>query len=239
MFFRGWHPEGAIRYLPVVDEIKRLDRTLNHPASMLEVGPGEWGIVPYLGRGVDGVEPHLEKTLTGDLHLLKGSAIALPAKDQSYDVIIAIDVLEHMSHNMRTQAVFEMMRVARHLVVLALPCGKVSRGHDIQMDLLYQFWHRKHEPMIAEHAQFRLPEVEEIRKMSRDAAEKLHRNISIREEKNLNIGIRQFLIQWWILPWRWSYYFYLKGLLPLVLFRRFLNFGACYRRIFFIDLRQR
>lgn len=234
MFFRGQHPEGALRYLPVVDKIKHLDRKLGRPASILEIGPGEWGVVPYLGRGVDGVDPHIKKTRTNDLCLLEGSAASLSAKDQSYDVVIAIDVLEHMSHNMRILACEEMVRVARHLVVIAVPCNHAAARHDMQMDLLYQFWHKKHEPMMAEHAHFRLPESEEIRQMIIDCAKKLHRNATIREEKNLNIGMRQFLIQWWILPWRWSYYFYLKGLLPIVLFRRFLNFGTCYRHIFSI-----
>lgn len=236
MFFRGWHPEGAIRYLPVVDEIKKLDHNLGSPASILEIGPGEWGIVPYVGRGVDGVDPHIKKTRTDNLHLLEGSATSLSGKDKSYDVVIAIDALEHMSHNMRVQAVEEMIRVARHLVVIAVPSGPHARRHDVRMDLLYQFWHKVHEPMILEHARFRLPDPSDLMQMIVDRAKKHHRHITIREEKNLNIAIRQFLIQWWILPWRWSYYFYLKGLLPVVLFRRFLNFGACYRQIFFITL---
>ncbi|MDP3724269.1 MAG: methyltransferase domain-containing protein [bacterium] len=237
-FLRGQHPEGAIRYLPIVHAITVLDQTLGHSATILEIGAGEWGIVPYLGRAVDAVDPGIKHPFTKDLHLKKGSALQILCDDKSYDVVLSSDMLEHLPNEDRQKAVFEMVRVARHLVVIAVPCGTNSRKHDMQMDLLYQFWRKKHEPSMEEHARYRLPDGEDVLEMIHAALAQNGRKGSITKEKNLNIGMRQFLIQWWIFPWRWSYYFYLKGLLLIVPFRRFLNFGHCYRVIFTVRLEQ-
>lgn len=39
-YFYRWHPEVALRYLPIVDQIQKLERKLN----ILDIGSGGLGI---------------------------------------------------------------------------------------------------------------------------------------------------------------------------------------------------
>ncbi|MEK7165831.1 MAG: hypothetical protein AAB874_03430, partial [Patescibacteria group bacterium] len=48
-----WHPTIALRYLPIIDELRK-NGFLN--VDVLEVGSGSIGIVPYLRHQVVGVD---------------------------------------------------------------------------------------------------------------------------------------------------------------------------------------
>jgi hypothetical protein len=97
-----------------VDEVLRLN-----PDTVLEIGPGPGYFKKMLeisGLRVD--------TLDVDLEIRPGcvgSATALPYCNESYDVVCAFQVLEHLPYNRALVAFAEMVRVSRSNVVISLP----------------------------------------------------------------------------------------------------------------------
>lgn len=100
-----------------VDEIVKLQ-----PGSVLEVGPGPGlfkVVASRLGLNIEtlDVDPELEPN-----HV--GSATEMPLADESYDVVCAFQVLEHLPYERSLQAFSEMARVSRRHVVISLPDAK-------------------------------------------------------------------------------------------------------------------
>ena len=54
---------------------------------------------------------------------LVASATQLPFLPNSFDVVIASDVLEHVAPQRRTEVIAEVLRVARQKAVFCFPCG--------------------------------------------------------------------------------------------------------------------
>jgi len=90
--------------------------------GVLEVGPGA-GIFKEISRiygmQVDtlDVSPDLEPDFVG-------SATALPFEDNSYDIVCAFQMLEHLPFELSIQAFKEMVRVSNNHVIISLPDAK-------------------------------------------------------------------------------------------------------------------
>ncbi len=97
-----------------LDEVKRLA-----PESVLEIGPGP-GVfkanAQVFGLNIETVD--IDPELNPD-HL--ASVTDLPFADNSYDLVCAFQVLEHMPYEETLKAFAEMVRVSRKNVVLSLP----------------------------------------------------------------------------------------------------------------------
>ena len=126
--------------------------------SLLEVGSGPVGIgffrkVPFVGCDVTfSSEPHWPMTP------VKGSATALPFKDQEFEVVIASDVMEHIPPDVRRAAVSECLRVARKVTILGFPCGQ--RAWKADEALVRTYLNRKLAPpdWLSEHMEAPFPE---------------------------------------------------------------------------------
>lgn len=98
----------------------QLDEVIKqNPKSVLEIGPG-----PGIFRNI-AVNVGLNfKTLDLDPELNPdyiGSAVALPLFDNSFDVVCAFQVLEHMPFDTSMKALQEMCRVAKKNAIISLP----------------------------------------------------------------------------------------------------------------------
>jgi ubiquinone/menaquinone biosynthesis C-methylase UbiE len=115
------------RFLRRVDEAAtRLD-----PASVLDVGCGEGVVTERLAQrlaaarvlGVDAEEGRLQKEWDArsapNLSFATGSAYELPFPDESFDLVCAIEVLEHLERP--RDALAEMRRVAGRALLLSVP----------------------------------------------------------------------------------------------------------------------
>jgi hypothetical protein len=87
-------------------------------------------------------------------------ANALP--DASYDVVLAIDFLEHVPCEMRPRAIAELVRIARRTLILGFPCGEKARATD-------ERWHaalvRKRQPVpdwLEEHVRYVIPQADDV-----------------------------------------------------------------------------
>jgi len=95
----------------------------------------------------------------------------LPFPDDSFDVVLSTDVLEHVPARERQAHISELVRVARRRVVLCWPLGSPEKDvaeqrlHDqlrSELDLELDF--------LAEHLRYGLPREEAVRSMVRTAA---------------------------------------------------------------------
>lgn len=122
-----------------------LQRSLPTSAQrVLEVGCGEGRQLTAIGQrypdadliGLDLPDVELEEAWGGVAsHMIQASALDLPFGDNAFDLVMAIEVLEHLPDPER--ALQEIARVARDVVVLSVPwepvwrAGNLARGRYI------------------------------------------------------------------------------------------------------------
>ncbi len=231
IYFRQ-HPDAALRYFPIVDLLKKYNF---ENSKILEIGSGAYGIAPYLKKEVSGVDVDFTEPQFPLLKQFKGSALSLPFDKNSFDICIVSDVLEHLPADNRAKAVGETVRVARQAVVISGPFGKNAAAQDKKLaDYSIKKTGHLH-PFFADHIEYGLPEVEDVEEWVRNNAKVK----SIEDAgQYFNLGVRQMLMKFFITDKKPVFYFYLKGLMPLVPFLRRVNKPPCYRRVFLLHLRQ-
>ena len=229
--FWRWHPEVALRYMPIVRAIRRFPSS----ATILEVGSGPLGISPYLGRSITGVDQNFDGPSIPYTHKIKGDATDLPFKDQGFDIVISVDMLEHMSKEGRKKAIQEMVRVARQMVAIGVPSGKEAEEHDKEMDNYYKkiFGHSYH--FLVEQIGFGLPKKNDIVEVIERALSSHKRSASIRIENNESIQLRTILMKGWMTKNPIVNIIFRKLLLPFVFLFQYCNWQPAYRKIFIVS----
>lgn len=140
------------RYSKVVEEIKK-DCHLK-PLYILDVGSGGEGIGSFLRYTtissdcrVVCLDISLSRLATARrekpiLGLVLGNGAKLPFKDNTFDVVVCIDVLEHMAQDIRRACMYELKRVAKRKVILHLPIdSQDGRFRGSQADFEFQVRH--------------------------------------------------------------------------------------------------
>lgn len=232
-FFLHQHPETALRYLPIVSVMAKKGLK---DSKLLEVGSGSLGITPYLKRPIDGIDVNFSGPQTELVNKIKGSAVGLPMHRNSYDVVFSSDTLEHIETNQRERSIYEMLRVAKKLVIIVVPTGKPSEIQDQKLDRYFRKVFNKSDKYLTEHVQFGLPQTDEILVSIDKSLRQLDKKARISSRPLLNLVVRDILMRTWISKNKYAYYLYLKGYLLLLPLLRILNFGNCYRRMFVIEL---
>ena len=231
-FYYQQHPEAALRYLPVVSVIKK---TQLSGVKILEVGSGSLGITPYLKKPIDGLDIDFSGPKSRFLNKIKGQADNLPFRKNSYDVVISVDVIEHIEESKREETVYEVLRVAQKLAVIVAPIGKLSEEQDRELNLYYRKIFNEKNQFLEEHVKNGLPTSDQIFIYIDKSLRKLEKKAKITSRPLLNLFIRNILMRTWISKNKFIYYLYLKGLLLLLPILKLANFGNCYRRIFVIE----
>lgn len=231
-FFHRWHPEVALRYLPIVDNIRRINKKI----KILEIGSGGLGIAPYLKRQITGVDQNFEKPFDPLLKRINASATHLPFGNNSFEVVLSVDMLEHMENKVRTLAIKEIFRVASNKVIIAVPCGKDAEEQDILLDQYYQkhFGERFH--FLKEQIEFGLPEKKDIYDTIAKAAKYNKKKIRIRTVGNENLKLRMFLMKGWSSDDIVLNIIFRKLFILFVPVFRLFNQEPTYRQLFFVDI---
>jgi hypothetical protein len=182
--YPGWNPDAAWRYLPVARVIRQ---TLGPEARVLDVGAGGTGIAPYARNPC--VLTDIGHPESAAAPFVQGSALALPFKTDSFPCVISADCLEHLPPDSREAAVVELFRVARALVILAVPCGPQAERHDRQ---LYEASRPDSglRAFLSEHLDNGLPSEAELVGWVTAAAQKAFRRPVIETQWNTDLRLR-------------------------------------------------
>ncbi|HEX6737143.1 MAG TPA: class I SAM-dependent methyltransferase [Vicinamibacteria bacterium] len=119
----------AVRTYPVARALREADPERRW--RVLDVGSGAAGVAAFLpGRRVAGLDLTLEDGARPHQPFVRASALALPFADRTWDAVTCIDVIEHVPLEQRAPLLAELVRVGRHLLVVAFPCGDEARAAD-------------------------------------------------------------------------------------------------------------
>ena len=231
IFYR-WHPEVALRYLPAVSKIN----TLKPNATVLEVGSGGIGIGPYLKRKVVGIDIHFEKPYHPLLTRVKGEATKLPFENESFDIVVSMDMLEHIPTKKRGDAVREIVRVAKSLVIIGVPCGEEAQEDDRLLYNEYTGRLLQNYKYYDEQLAYGLPKILTMTKYISRALLRFKKKGKITAMGNESINIHRFLMRGWMRRDFLSQVFFRKILLFAIPLLRNLNNSPTYRTIFTVDL---
>ena len=109
--------------------------------DVLDVGSGAEGMAGWLGSGWTVTALDRSFGIPGAMagpggqarHTVVGDARALPFGDGAFDVVLALDVLEHIAPADRGKAMDELVRAARRRVIVACPTGRRSLAADARL----------------------------------------------------------------------------------------------------------
>ncbi|MBI5357126.1 class I SAM-dependent methyltransferase [Candidatus Collierbacteria bacterium] len=235
-----WHPELAMRYLPMVEWIKVKGQGLRAKGkkelTILEVGSGGLGITPYLKLPVTGVDVEFKPPFHPNLIRVVGKAEKLDFADKSFDMVISSDMLEHLSPGVREKSIFEMIRVSKSGVVIGAPCGSEASRHDQELRHEYLKTHKTEFTFLKEQVEYGLPDKTDIIAFIDKASKRLDRKIKLTVSGNENMLTRKFLMRGWISSNFWVNVFFRKILLPFIPLLMLLERPPFYRQIFFVEI---
>ncbi|MBX9879348.1 MAG: class I SAM-dependent methyltransferase [Candidatus Obscuribacterales bacterium] len=110
--------------------------------TVLDAGGFDGALGLFLpDRSIDLIDP----ATTG------GSVLQIPAKDNSYDLVAAIDVLEHIEPKDRLSTLKEFARVAKNCIILNYPCRDSKSAQELVLKLTGN-------ELIRQHVEWELPD---------------------------------------------------------------------------------
>jgi len=229
-----WHPQIALRYLPVVNEIKRLK--VKNP-TVLEVGSGSLGIAPYFKKETTGVDLTFSPPFFSLLKRVKATATKLPFFCDSFDFVVMMDMLEHMPKKDREIAILEALRVAKRELIIGVPFGSLAQSHDKKLAWIYKGKFKESLDFFDEHLTYGLPKANEIKNAIRSAGEELNKTFILQTKGNVNLTLRAFFMRGWMTNNIFVDFLFRKIFLLFIPFLRLCNFKPVYRKLFFVELK--
>ncbi len=227
--------DAALRYWPVFKEIKSLK--ISNP-KILEVGCWSGGITQFMPYSITGLDANFEKQPSKNnlVKLTKGSILKIPFTDKSFDIVVCVDVLEHLSKQDHQKAIEELIRVGDRKIIIAFPCGKIAQKYDQKLNKLYKRQTGSDHRWLKEHLICGLPVESEIKKEILKIIPLS--NLKIIDNSNLKIWfLRHYLFtihREWILKRLGKKLFFIFIILAFFLFR-YLNLKPAYRKIMVIQ----
>lgn len=151
----AWTVDAAMRYGLVIEQLGQ--HGLAGTRRICDVGCGtRGGFAAYLRAPVVGVDLGFEPRIVRRFPLCRpviGSALALPLASEAFDVVVCMDVLEHVAAEGRPQLVDQVFRVAspRGWVFVGAPCGPGVRQAETEANALFRARTGRDHPWLIEH----------------------------------------------------------------------------------------
>ncbi|HJZ05716.1 hypothetical protein A2634_04970 [Candidatus Amesbacteria bacterium RIFCSPHIGHO2_01_FULL_48_32] len=157
--YPNWDITIALRYLPIVRDIQS---RLPPSAEILEVGCGEFGILPYLSpkyKNFTGADVDFGVRSQGNrMRMVPYRGYTLPLPDRSFDVCICVDTLEHIPAQHRSHFMSELLRVTKARLYLTFPSGRMAASADSILASYYKANYGHDFPYLHEHQLYTLPQ---------------------------------------------------------------------------------
>jgi SAM-dependent methyltransferase len=140
---------------------------------MLEVGAGSAGITQFLEHPITAVDPAFHRTderRTSLVTQVVGRADALPFADESFDVVLSLEMLEHIPANERHAALAEMQRVLRPggRMIVTFPADAAALELDRWVNDAYRKKSGHDHPWASEHLEMGVPDSVEMHAVASD-----------------------------------------------------------------------
>jgi SAM-dependent methyltransferase len=231
-----WNIDPALRYAFVIDQLRDVWRD---DVTIAEIGSGAAGITEFLDHPVTGVDSAFERTgekANPRLTRVEGTATALPFADASYDVVLSLEMVEHLPPAARAPAFEEMLRVLKPggRLIATFPAGDSAARLDAWLNDAYKRRHGKDHPWAVEHLENGLPDADEVARLVAPLA----RRVTLRRQGWAPAWKLQqllFSVEWGY-PWTRAAGIHTTPT-ARALFKamRRLNRGDCYRAVLVVD----
>lgn len=244
-----------VRYAPVISLIGD-----TRPRRILEVGSGSQGLGKFLARRFVGAEKDFtdytgsERRPSPWMLPVRAEAARLPFAAGTFDLVVLLDVLEHVPPRARAEFVGECIRVACGTIAVGFPCGTLAGAHDREFDRWLRERGLPRPGWLREHLEQPFPTVEEVETMFSNSATR------VRLLENAWLPIHRLLMRWEAVEprtrysaalsellaptaWNWTTHRGVTNLLrmavrPMWPLLRFLNRRPGYRKLLIIGKRQ-
>lgn len=164
------------RFVRLQAAAEQIKTSLPAACSVLDVGGYEGALAFFLesDHSVDVLDPET----TG------GTATCINAADLSYEVVTAVDVLEHITPDQRKTVLSECARVASKLLVLNYPCRESTPAQELMLKLT-------NNAFVRQHVEWELPDSNWV--ISELAELGFHSQVI--PHTNVGIWLGQYLVQ--------------------------------------------
>lgn len=190
----------------------------------------------FVDRKIFGVDLNFNQDTNKEyLVPITASSLSLPFPDKIFDIVTAVDVIEHIEGSKRRDAIHEMARVVKDdgILILSVPCDKYAEACDMKVNKSYKRRTGVDHNFIKEHLELRLPSTAEIREIFHNiAAKRVGGQLIISENTSvhLNAFIQRLLLGDINKPLNLILRVFLKILSPILVYIG--NIGKCYRKTF-------
>jgi ubiquinone/menaquinone biosynthesis C-methylase UbiE len=232
--YPNWDISVALRYLPIVENI---EKTIGKKDLVLDVGSGDSGLPTYLKKGfsITTTDINIKDKNYPNFKSVKASAEKLPFKNNSFDAVLSVDMLEHLPENIRRKGIFEIIRVTKKQAYISFPRGNASVLADKLISQYYLKTHKEKMDFLIEHETHGLPKEKEVLGWIEKAGEKYKKNLSIKKKGNTNIFLWIFLLFLGFSNKFLLTNFYRKLLLFFPFLKK-INFWPTYRVLYFVKI---
>ena len=162
-------------FLPydVYERHRKVASVINANQTVLDVG----GELDHLSQFISPAKIIVANLISGDVIITKDK---LPFPKDSFDVVCAIDVLEHIPKSNRERFVKNLIRVSSNKVILSFPIG--TRQHILYEKNLEMWLVKKKLDVVylKEHIRFGLPTQDELLRIGKNFETKVYYSGNIR-----------------------------------------------------------